>query len=319
MLLEYRFDLKSSCWMNTKKLKYSLAVFLAGSLYGVLASLIKLALAEGFSWNQIVASQTLGGFTIFLLVFAITATIWKKRQKVTRTQVLRLTGLGIVGSMTSIFYNLALSMMSVAAALTLLFQFVWIGIVIQVVTTHRRPHAAEIIAGLIVFGGTILGSGLLEAQLEGVDPIGVVFGLISAVSCASFVHLSGRIETGVPHIQRSLNVSFGTVLSGMAVCPDFFTSGVLEAGIWKYGLFLGIFAYVGPILLLGIGTPHLPTGLNTILTSAELPFGIIFSALVLGETISELQTFGIIAVLAGVIVSQLPYLISKKERSPAPG
>lgn len=301
--------------MNMNILKYSIPVFLAGVSYGVLATVVKLAFAAGFSFNQVVASQTLGGFLIFIGAFAIVALVKNSYQKVSAQQVLRMIGLGLVAATTTVCYGFALSMMPVAVALTLLFQFVWIGIIIQVVTTKRRPRPSEVLAALMVLGGTLLGSGLFESHLEGIDPLGIVFGLISAISCAFFVFLSGKVETDVPHIQRGMTVSLGTVIVGLAVCPDFFTSGVIQQGIWKYGLFLGAFAYVGPIVLLGIGTPHLSTGLGTVLTSAELPFGIIFSSFVLGEVVSVLQVIGIIAVLGGVVVSQLPYLVPKKELS----
>lgn len=301
--------------MNTSILKYSIPVFLAGVSYGVLGTVVKTAYAAGFTSNQVIASQTIGGLTIFIVVFALVAIVRKSYQKVTGKQVAKMVGLGMVAATTTTFYGFALSMLTVATAITLLFQFVWIGIVIQVISTRRKPRASEVIACLVVFAGTLLGSGLFEAELGEVNPLGVACGLISAVSCALFVHLSGKVETGVPHIQRGMTVSLGTAIVGLAVCPDFFVSGALQAGIMQYGFVLGIFAYVGPIVLLGIGTPHLSTGLSTVLASSELPFGIIVSSIVLGEVVSVLQIIGVIAVLAGVVITQIPYLSPKKKAS----
>lgn len=298
--------------MQSKTFKYSAAVFMAGMSYGILATVVKLAFAAGFAWNQVIASQTMCGFIIFVVVFAVVALVRKSYQRVSPKQVLRMVGLGLIACTTTVFYGIALFFLPVSIALTLLFQFVWIGIVIQVVTTRRKPHVTEIIAVLVIFAGTLLGSGLFDARLDSVNPLGVVCGLVSAVSCAFFIHLSGRVETGVPHIQRGMIISFGTVIVGFSICPDFFTSGVIQAGILKYGFVLGTFAYVFPIVLLGIGTPHLSTGLSAILTSAELPGGIICSVLIVNETITILQIFGVAAVLAGVVIAQLPYLLPKK-------
>ena len=144
------------------------------------------------------------------------------------------------------------------------------------------------------------------------DPLGVVCGLLSAVSTALFMFLSGRIGVDLPPIQRGLFVCLGACILGFAVCPGYFASGALQAGIWKYGLVLGAFGLLIPVVLFGIGTPHLPTGLSTIMASSELPCGILISVFVLGESVSTLQAVGVVVILAGVVVSQLPNLLPAK-------
>ena len=108
----------------------------------------------------------------------------------------------------------------------------------------------------------------------------------------------------------------GACILGFAVCPDYFSSGALQAGIWKYGLILGVFGLFVPVVLFGIGTPHLPTGLSTIMASSELPCGILISVFVLGEPVSTLQAAGVVVILAGVVVSQLPNLLPAKTGVP---
>ena len=98
--------------------------------------------------------------------------------------------------------------------------------------------------------------------------------------------------------------------------PGYFASGALQAGIWKYGLVLGAFGLLIPVVLFGIGTPHLPTGLSTIMASSELPCGILISVFVLGEPVSTLQAAGVVVILAGVVVSQLPNLLPAKTGVP---
>ena len=83
--------------------------------------------------------------------------------------------------------------LSVAVAITLLFQFTWIGVVIQIVVTRRRPNTAELAAAAIILGGTLLASGLFSEEAGAMDPLGVACGLLSAVSTALFMFLSGRI------------------------------------------------------------------------------------------------------------------------------
>ena len=184
-----------------------------------------------------------------------------------------------------------------------------IGIVFQVVATRRKPRLAEIVAAAVILGGTLLASGLFSDTVGHLDPLGILCALLSAVSCATFMFLSARVGCDLPPIERGLVVCLGACILGFAVCPDYFSSGALQTGIWKYGLILGVFGLFVPVVLFGIGTPHLSAGLSTIMASSELPCGIAISVLVLSEPVDALQTAGIAVIMLGVAVSQLPNLL----------
>ena len=160
-----------------------------------------------------------------------------------------------------------------------------------------------------ILGGTLLASGLFSNTVGHLDPLGILCALLSAVSCATFMFLSARVGCDLPPIERGLVVCLGACILGFAVCPDYFSSGALQAGIWKYGLILGVFGLFVPVVLFGIGTPHLSAGLSTIMASSELPCGIAISVLVLSEPVDALQTAGIAVIMLGVAVSQLPNLL----------
>lgn len=298
--------------MQKNTLKYSAVVFAGGASYGVMAATVKLAYAHGFTWSQSVASQALFGALIFAVVLAIQALAGHRPTRLPLRRVPALLGLGIATCTTCVLYNIALTKLPVSAAITLLFQFTWIGIVIQVVVTRRRPHPAELAAAVIILGGTLLASGLLSDAVGTLDPVGIACGLLSAASCATFMFLSGRIGCDLQPVQRGLAVCLGACILGFAVCPDYFVSGVLEAGIWKYGLILGAFGLFIPVVLFGIGTPHLPPGLSTIMASSELPCGIAVSMLVTAEPLAASQALGIVVILCGVAVSQLPNLLAPR-------
>ena len=295
--------------MQKNILKYSALVFAGGASYGVMATTVKFALADGFQWTQVAASQPLFGTLLFAVALAVLALAGKRPVRLSPRGVLRLLGLGLTTCTTCVLYNFALTKLSVAVAITLLFQFTWIGVVIQIVVTRRRPNTAELAAAAIILGGTLLASGLFSEEAGAMDPLGVACGLLSAVSTALFMFLSGRIGVDLPPIQRGLFVCLGACILGFAVCPDYFSSGALQAGIWKYGLILGVFGLFVPVVLFGIGTPHLSAGLSTIMASSELPCGIAISVLVLSEPVDALQTAGIAVIMLGVAVSQLPNLL----------
>lgn len=277
-----------------------------------MATTVKFALEDGFVWTQIVASQPLFGTLIFGIALLVLALAGKRPGPLPFKRIPSLLALGLSTCTTCVLYNFALTKLPVAVAITLLFQFTWIGVLIQVIVTRRRPHPAELVAVVVILGGTLLASGLFSESIGELDPIGVTCGLLSAVSTAVFMFLSSRIGVDLPPIQRGLFVCLGACILGFIVCPTYFTSGALEAGIWKYGLVLGAFGLFIPVILFGIGTPHLSTGLSTIMAASELPCGIIISIVALGEPIDAAQTIGIIIILVGVVVSQIPNLFQKQ-------
>lgn len=301
--------------MQKNTLKYSAVVFLGGASYGVMAATVKSAFAEGFTWAQSAASQALFGALLFGVALIVLTVAGKRPVPLSPKRVFALLGLGLTTCTTCVLYNYALTMLPVSVAITLLFQFTWIGIVFQVIATRRRPHPAELGAAVVILGGTLLASGLFSSTVGDLNPVGIVCALLSAVSRASFMFLSARIGTDLPPIERGLVVCLGACILGFAVCPDYFASGALQAGIWKYGLILGVFGLLVPVILFGIGTPHLSAGLSTIMASSELPCGIAISVLVLSEPVDALQVVGIVIIMLGVVVSQLPNLLPKRVRA----
>ena len=306
--------------MQKNTLKYSVVVFLGGASYGVMAATVKSAFAEGYAWAQTAASQAFFGALLFAVALVVLAVFGKRPVPLAPKRILALLGLGLTTCTTCVLYNFALTMLPVSVAITLLFQFTWIGIVFQVIATRRRPHGAEVGAAVIILGGTLLASGLFSSTVGYLDPLGIACALLSAVSCATFMFLSARIGVDLPPIERGLVVCLGACILGFAVCPDYFASGALQAGIWKYGLILGVFGLFVPVVLFGIGTPHLSAGLSTIMASSELPCGIAISVLILSEPVDALQVAGIVVIMLGVVVSQLPNLVPPRaSRSEAEG
>lgn len=286
----------------------ALLVFVGGTCYGAMAPVIKIEYGLGFTWQQTTAGQATFGMLLFAAMLAVQMLRGKRLTRTSGKGVLKLMGTGMTTCCTCILYSISLSYLPAAVAITLLFQFTWIGIVIQVIATRTPPHAAEIAASVLVVAGTVLASGLLSTELNiEYHPIGVACGLASAVSCALFMFFSSRVETDMPSIQRGFIICAGAALLANAVCPTFVSTGTIVA-IAPYGLIQGLFALFLPVALFGLGAPHLPTGVSTVLASAELPSSIILTYLLLGESVDALQTLGVAIILLGVTVSQLPAL-----------
>ena len=57
--------------MQKNILKYSALVFAGGASYGIMATTVKFALADGFQWTQVAASQPLFGTLLFAVALAV--------------------------------------------------------------------------------------------------------------------------------------------------------------------------------------------------------------------------------------------------------
>lgn len=89
-------------------------------------------------------------------------------------------------------------------------------------------------------------------------------------------------------------------------------------GIAPYGLLLGMFGVALPPLLFSIGMPHVGPGYGTILTASELPVAVIMSALILKESVTIIQWLGVVLILGGIIIGNVPFSrrkISKKSET----
>ena len=289
------------------RLRYSAIVFAGGACYGILASIVKIAYGTGFTFQQVVCSQALFAFLVFAAIAAFDAVTGRARTRLSMRQRVKLAAMGLVTAGTTTFYYLSLEFVPASIAITLLFQFTWMGLVFEAVTTRTAPAPCAIVAAAVIFAGTLFASGLLgSANAGALHPIGVACGLVAAFCCASFMYLSGHVEPTLPVAQRGLWACCGYVLVGFALCPNYLISGALEQGIWRFGLILGPLGFALPMILFGIGCKHLPAGLSTIMASSELPISVACSIVILQEAVTPLQIAGVAAILAGVAIAQIP-------------
>lgn len=291
----------------------ALEVFCGGASYGVMATTYKLAYAAGFTSNQVMAGQAWGGFLLFALALLMGAIQGKAPKRLPAATVAKLMGTGALTGLTSVLYCYAMSRLPVPVALTLLFQFTWIGSVVQMALTRRPPAPAQVLAAAVILLGTVLASGVYRTGLLRYDPVALLCGFGAAISCALFVTLSGKVEAPCSTEQRGTIVCAGTALLSCAVAPTFLPSGALLQGMAPFALVSGLFGLLVPVLLFGLGSPHLAPGVSTILASAELPAGLLVAMAVLGTPIRPVEWIGVAVILAGVAISQ-----TRRKPSPAP-
>ncbi|EFU42698.1 hypothetical protein PVOR_07585 [Paenibacillus vortex V453] len=299
--------------MNMRLLKYALLVFLGACSYGSLSTIIKLGMKDGFSMQQLVGSQYFFGWVMLLLLVLLFS-----RKKLGMKLGLSLLVAGITISLTGIFYGFAVEELPASIAIVLLFQFTWIGVILEAIVDRKFPSREKCISMLILLIGTILAGGILEPSVGGITAKGVIFGLMSAVSFAFYIFVSGRVATQVPAVNKSLYMTTSAlIIILMVFSPSFIYDGAIPDGLWKFGLPLGLLGIVIPVLFFSIGVPKLGSGLGAILGAAELPAAVVASVLILHEEVSLLRWVGIIVVLLGIATPQLlPIWIRKKSTTP---
>ncbi len=297
--------------MKPYHILFPLLVFLGGCSFGPSSSVIKLAYEAGFTANDVVMSQYFFGW-IMMAVLAgglfISSAVRKKTVAPKQPRMKNIIGIAAVGisiALVSTCYMFSLQTVPAHIAVILLFQYTWIGIIIDAVYSRKLPSISIITSLLILIAGTLLAAGV-GAGAEHLDPVGILFGLGSALFYAVYIFLLGKVDVEIHPITRSFFILSVALffLIGM-FSPAYFTSGVLGEGIWKYGILIGILGCAVPSFFFAIGTPKIPAGAATILSSSELPAGIICSVIILSEAVTPLQWTGVVLLFFGIA---FPYL-----------
>jgi drug/metabolite transporter (DMT)-like permease len=287
----------------SKTLTYAFLVFCGGACYGVMVPLVRTAYARGFSTSEVMAAQYILG----VLALALAVLLFSRRGLSVK-QALQLLGLGIIAAGVSFGYYHALALLSSAAAVTLLFQFAWMGVLLQAIIERKLPNRMTLLAVLFVVVGTILAAGVFEDTGSTLNPLGVFYGLLSAVFYTAFLYLSGKIATDLPTINRTLFTTIGSLVATFCITPSLITTLSFSLDFLWLAIPLALLGIVAPIFLIQKGAPHLPASVTTIMAASELPSGILLGVLFIGDPITLLSVLGVIVILAGIVLSQLDEL-----------
>lgn len=226
-------------------MKYFLAVFAAAASYGILSTFVVLAYAEGYTLGEVVGTQMFVGFVLTWLLATfmdlkkkkkaqlgamtsskskptapnkISTFTWKKR--------LMLMAAGIPIGLTGLLYYQSLKYIPASVAILLLFQFTWISVLIQSIRLRKRPDRTIYLTLVILFGGTILAGGLIENGADNFHILGVVFGLLAAVSYSLTMLFTGKVVPDEEPVTRTKwMLTGGLTLVFILFPPEFLWNG----------------------------------------------------------------------------------------------
>lgn len=290
---------------------YPLLIIIASSSYGILSTIVKVAMSHGYTSAEATTSQYAIGFLLALILFLITQ---RSLPRFSKSGFMFIVLAGLCTGTTGIVYNQSLNYLPASLAVVLLFQFTWIGTLIDCLLHKRLPSRPQVIALVFLFLGTIFAAGIIDVDLSSIPWQGWVFGLCSAVSFSIFIQFNSRPVEGVSTIAKTLLMSFfALVLISIFSSPEIIWNGKLFGSeLLIFGLVLGIFGIILPILLFSIAAPKVGGGLTSILSAMELPVAILASVIVLHESLTVLQVIGIVLVLIGMV---FPTVLAQRKKS----
>ncbi|AWX57246.1 MULTISPECIES: DMT family transporter [Brevibacillus] len=276
-------------------------VLLGACSYGVLSIFMKHAFQLGFTPFEMSGSQLIFGGLIMTVM-----AIFFSKQRFSFKYLLLLAPASLMMASTSLFYHQAVSRVSASLAIVLLFQFTWIGVLLEAIMDRKWPTAEKWVSLVMLGAGTVLASGLGESGIQSVDMVGLIFGLMSGATFALVIFFSGRILPGMdPYLRSAISISMAALMLSIVYPPTFLVNGQLLQGLLPLGLLVAIFGSVIPIFCLAVGVPRIGNGLATILSAVELPTVVLLSSFVLQETVSLPQWGGVFMILAAICVPQV--------------
>lgn len=281
----------------------ALLVFLAGASYGFIVPAVKSAVSIGVYPADFLPLQYLVAM-VACMAFACA----RRVRFASVGECAKMALLGVLTGCTSICYYNSVSLLPSAAALTLLFQYVWVSVLIECIVERRLPSRSTIVAVVIVLVGTLFAAGVFEGSLGQLDPLGVAAGAGSAVFYALFLFLSGRIGTDQPAALRAAMLPVGGLVVTSLANPACYTTALFDPAVWPYAVGMSILGVILPTTLINFASPKLSTGMVSVMASSELPVGIFAAWAIVGDAPSPLVLFGAMLVLAGIVVKQLPTL-----------
>ncbi|WP_242705575.1 DMT family transporter [Pontibacillus sp. ALD_SL1] len=281
-------------------MRYIIAVFIGACSYGVLSTIVKLAYRDGATTSLVTVGQFLIGWSVLFVCFLLT----KRKEVIGQKDKVKLMLAGIPTGLVGVFYYLSLITIEASLAIILLFQFVWIGILFEFLIYRRIPDKVTIFSVFILMLGTTLASGVMNGADHGANLLGVIYGLLAAVSFALFILTNATVLPKLRPIQRSYYMVTGSMVVVVMIFSPILIRGVdpsMITSFGQFGILLGLFGVVIPPLLFAYGMPQIGSALGSILGSAELPVAVLLSMVILEEHVTVIQWCGVAITIFGIV------------------
>lgn len=280
-----------------------LFVLLGAGCFGFTPVFAKLGFSYGYSLGQINIVQML--ISSFLL-WSITLIKRPSFKGLTKKNLPLIMLTGCFTGLTSIFYYGAMQYLPASLAIILMFQFVWIGIILEWIFSKVKPAPITVLSIFLILIGVFFASNIINGDIQGLPLKGFLFGILSAFTYAGFIFFSGKVAVDVDPLARtSLMATGSTILILIIFMRDLPSVFPLETNLVATAVGVSLFGAVFPPLFFAVGAPLVTGGIANILTSIELPIAILSASIILSETVTPLQWLGTAIILAAIALNEL--------------
>ncbi len=166
-----------------------LFILLGASFFGFTPVFAKLGFSYGYTLGQINIVQMMISALLLWSIVLIKRPGFKGLSKRNIPQIM-ITG-SFIG-LTSIFYYGSMQYLPASLAIILMFQFVWIGIILEWIFSKIKPAPITILSIILILIGVFFASDLVNGELHGLSLKGLLFGILSAFTYAGFIFLAER-------------------------------------------------------------------------------------------------------------------------------
>jgi len=251
-------------------------------------------------------SRTTFAFLIFLPILLWTRG-WR-RLRLPAADLGRMFLLGVLGvAASNYFYYLAIQRTSVATAITVQYTApVWV-LLYTVAAGAQRATLRRLIAVVLAIGGIVLVVGLFRSGGLRLDAIGVIAALLAAFSFA-FYNIGGHnILARYDHWIVLLYITCSASVFWVVINPPWkIVAHHYSTRSWAFLFVFSLVSVLAPFSFYIAGLRYLDPTRAIVVSCLEPVFSIVIAAIALGEIVRPLQAVGIVLVLAGILVVQIP-------------
>lgn len=289
----------------------TLFVVLAAMCWGLAGGIGGLLTAEG--WSSIVVSFYRGVIGLFFVLIWLALRPHNNGLANWRLWFWSvIAGVGVAGNFA--FYFRSIAEGSVAVAVTLMYCAPVFVFLVSFALKLERPSLFKWSAIAMVIMGVILLTGLYDIDADDVTPIAAGAGLLSGLSYAIFIF---GFKYAAPHgsPQAILVIAFGVLVSILIWFVDIEqTVSVLSSPNWLLFVLLGVLGAGISFIIYIVGLERTAPTVVAIVAMVEPVTASLFGIMVLDESLSALQFFGMGLIIVTVTVLSR-YTSSQNESS----
>lgn len=205
-----------------------------------------------------------------------------------------------LGAFQTFTYFRAVETLPTSVVITVFFAYPILTLIIDRVFFEKPVGLGSMAAVAFVFTGAML-AGWPSLTLSGADAIGIACAIATPISFAIYISIAYRFTRQTSPFAGAAAIYMGLALSYAVVALFAGLKFPVDSGGWGRLLFIGILGGVVQISSFAYALPRLSASGYSIIVSMELVTVVVLGVLVLGETLSPVQTFGVALVAIGMI------------------